>query len=389
MTVLQVLNVKATHEKWDSLGDISLTFNLLEGFSQLDPKVEVHLICNMTGFTEEEFYEKYPYDNVTIVPVLEEIISHRNYQVKLLEFIEEYVEKHHIDVYHFQQAQSSAASLISKFLDSHPTEKVFFTVHTPPEVRTVQFTYREEFLRILAAPNGYLVAVSSTMKGRIQKALGLDDEDPRVQHIVVVKNSIKSIPQSILEEDTFKKYSLISVGRIDPIKSTLEVLKFYRYYLSRFPESRLLYIGDFVKSTYSQDDSYANACMEILESDPRISWIRRLTRDEVYERMMMSRYSISFSQYETFSLTSCESLAVGTPVIGFDSCGIGELIRDGVNGIAILKIPRKRMEYYYEQIIRRIEDSDSYDPKIVMSTVSDLTSVNMAKNYLNYYKGGI
>lgn len=90
---------------------------------------------------------------------------------------------------------------------------------------------------------------------------------------------------------------------------------------------------------------------------------------------------VNFSKEESFSLITIESMACGTPVIGYGETAIAELINCNNGEI----INSDDMDKIVESIYR-VCDRD-WDPEMVRETVMGYTKEKMGKNVLELYRG--
>ena len=69
--------------------------------------------------------------------------------------------------------------------------------------------------------------------------------------------------------------------------------------------------------------------------DGRVRFLGPLPRDRVVELFRAADATILSSSWENFPHTVVEALAVGTPVLAMEAGGVGEVVRDGVNGLLV------------------------------------------------------
>jgi glycosyltransferase involved in cell wall biosynthesis len=67
----------------------------------------------------------------------------------------------------------------------------------------------------------------------------------------------------------------------------------------------------------------------------RVSFLGAQPRRRIVELFRAADASILSSSWENFPHTVVEALAVGTPVLAMDAGGVGEVVRDGVNGLLV------------------------------------------------------
>jgi glycosyltransferase involved in cell wall biosynthesis len=67
----------------------------------------------------------------------------------------------------------------------------------------------------------------------------------------------------------------------------------------------------------------------------RVSFLGAQPRERVVELFRAADATILSSTWENFPHTVVEALAVGTPVLAMEAGGVGEVVRDGVNGLLV------------------------------------------------------
>jgi glycosyltransferase involved in cell wall biosynthesis len=118
----------------------------------------------------------------------------------------------------------------------------------------------------------------------------------------------------------------VCVGRFASSKGQDVLLKAMAQVVSRHPDATVEFIGD---------GSTRVSCEEMareLGLVDRCHFLGRLPHPEVLSRMAGARAVVVPSQNEAFGLVNIESMAVGVPVIGSNTGGIAEIVRDGVDG---------------------------------------------------------
>ena len=103
--------------------------------------------------------------------------------------------------------------------------------------------------------------------------------------------------------------------------------------------------------------------------------------------MSAASYYVNLSRVETFSLTSCEAMSIGTPVICFNEAGPGEIVKSEY-GIKIPVLFRRSFSSYIKDIESKVlSDSYTYDVESMHNyVVRNFSIQKMAENYINLYK---
>src|SRR5207244_1621620 len=69
--------------------------------------------------------------------------------------------------------------------------------------------------------------------------------------------------------------------------------------------------------------------------DTRVRFLGPQPREQVVELFRAADATILSSSWENFPHTVVEALAVGTPVLAMEAGGVGEVVRDGINGLLV------------------------------------------------------
>jgi glycosyltransferase involved in cell wall biosynthesis len=92
---------------------------------------------------------------------------------------------------------------------------------------------------------------------------------------------------------------------------------------------------EFVIAGEGPDRAPLEARAHELGLDGRVRFLGPLSRERVVELFRASDATILSSSWENFPHTVVEALAVGTPVLAMEAGGVGEVVRDGVNGLLV------------------------------------------------------
>ncbi len=107
----------------------------------------------------------------------------------------------------------------------------------------------------------------------------------------------------------------------------------------------------------------------------------------VLDVLLMSEATLLLSEAETFSLVSCESLACGKPVIGFDCGGP----RDFVNDSLSVLLKTRSMQELVNVSAALVEKWNTLNTSVYQAecrnSVLRYTAENITKSLLDYYRG--
>ena len=129
-------------------------------------------------------------------------------------------------------------------------------------------------------------------------------------------------------EGAYSKQNTIGVvSRLEPIKGMDLVVPAFAEVLKRFPEVRLLVVGDgSLRATMEQQ-------AEELGCADRITWVGRQPQEELAQWYGQMNIVLMPSRSEGFGLTAIEAMANGCVMVASNVGGLPEVVRDGVCGL--------------------------------------------------------
>jgi glycosyltransferase involved in cell wall biosynthesis len=168
---------------------------------------------------------------------------------------------------------------------------------------------RRELLKLGA------VVVPSEYVANVARSLGL-------RNVVVAPGSIPDAPRSPVA----KKREVAYVGRLEPEKGVLELIREFALVSAAVPDVRLVIAG-----TGSLDGAVREAASALGD---RVSVVGHVTPEEAQQIMARAAVSAVPSLWpEPFGLVGPESMACGTPVVASGRGGMSEWLDDGHNGL--------------------------------------------------------
>lgn len=191
-----------------------------------------------------------------------------------------------------------------------------------------------EFANIGSADNRELfkqfdavVNVSNAMKRKFDKLGIIPKEHSKVVYNRSDQNGIKKLSTEYNVPRVENIPVLVTVGRLEPYKSTMELLKVAK----QLKEYRLNFVWYFV----------GDGCLHFEAKEYIVN--NNLSDNVVLTGQLANPYPyisnadlfVSGSVTETFGLSILEALYLGAPVVAYRYDAINELIEDGVNGIVI------------------------------------------------------
>ena len=156
----------------------------------------------------------------------------------------------------------------------------------------------------------------------MQACAALPDED--TQSVYVNENE-NCHPDGNYKLNT--KRTLGVVSRLEPIKGMDLVVPAFAEVLKKFPEVRLLVVGD----------GSLRATMELQAAElgcaDRITWVGRQPQEELAHWYGRMDIVLMPSRSEGFGLTAIEAMANGCVMVASNVGGLPEVVRDGVCGL--------------------------------------------------------
>lgn len=141
------------------------------------------------------------------------------------------------------------------------------------------------------------------------------------------KNSAMSAAPSLRGRAGGEAPILGVVSRLEPIKGMDLVVPAFAEVLKRFPEVRLLVVGDgSLRATMEQQ-------AEELGCADRITWVGRQPQEELNRWYGQMDIVLMPSRSEGFGLTAIEAMANGCVMVASNVGGLPEVVRDGVCGL--------------------------------------------------------
>lgn len=123
------------------------------------------------------------------------------------------------------------------------------------------------------------------------------------------------------------------VGRLHPSKGYHLLINALPKLVSLFPNLKVVIVGDRSAEGMSRDIAYKKELLALADE--------LTVRKHLHFRPFLDQPAMAFaaldcfvmaSTQETFGMVTIESMATGTPVVGANCFGTGQLVKDGVNG---------------------------------------------------------
>jgi glycosyltransferase involved in cell wall biosynthesis len=150
------------------------------------------------------------------------------------------------------------------------------------------------------------------------------------ERIEVLPNPVEA-PAALDEREALRRRhgldgpTLVFAGRLSVQKAVDVALEA----LTRVQDVELVLAGD------GPDAEKLRARSRELGLDGRTRFLGPQSRETVFELLRAADAVVLSSKWENFPHVLVEALAVGTPVIATDTGGVGEIVRDGENGVLV------------------------------------------------------
>ena len=172
------------------------------------------------------------------------------------------------------------------------------------------------------------------------------------------KNSAMSAAPSLRGRAGGEAPILGVVSRLEPIKGMDLVVPAFAEVLKRFPEVRLLVVGDGSLRATMEKQAAELGCAD------RITWVGRQPQEELTQWYGQMDIVLMPSRSEGFGLTAIEAMANGCVMVASNVGGLPEVVRDGVCG---LLHRTEDVHDMVEKICMLLDDATLYDRLRVQS----------------------
>ncbi|GHA50337.1 hypothetical protein GCM10007103_33850 [Salinimicrobium marinum] len=216
-----------------------------------------------------------------------------------------------------------------------------------PWARTIstQFQTKKNLLirkKILYKLATKVIANSNATKRDLRENFGVRDSK-----IEVCYNAVKEYP---LENHQVQRNKILYVGNMWPSKGVDTLLEAMPAVLKKFPEIKLTLIGGSLKG--SRIKQLQKKAVEFNISK-NVVFAGSQSKERVLKEFSSAYLAVVPSVVEAFGFVLIESFSVKTPVIGSNTSGIAEIIRDGKDGF--LFEPKNEVDLS-EKILKLLKD---------------------------------
>jgi len=149
------------------------------------------------------------------------------------------------------------------------------------------------------------------------------------KNITILPMGIERVSISLQKKE--QDPTFIFVGRMNKMKGVEDAIKAFSLYVKKFPTSKLWLVG-------SGEEKYVDYLRKLiirLNIDKSASFFGYISESEKYKLLARAHAILVPSVREGFGLIVPEANSVGTPAIVYDSAGLRDTVKTGLNGIIV------------------------------------------------------
>lgn len=235
---------------------------------------------------------------------------------------------------------------------------IIFTNHTRYDLYTqayipilpeiVGVTALEAFMPVFCRACDLVIAPSPGMKAVLER-FGVDAKIEVVPNGVDIKPFKSPTQPRDRTEFGFQPDDiiLVYVGRVGPEKNLTFLLRSFAGAAQAYENIRLVIIGDGPEKDNLQDRA------RHMQISGRVHFTGMVPYDQLPGYLAMADAFVTASVTEVHPLSVIEAMASGLPVLGIQSPGVGDTVKDGVTGFIV---PDQDLAAYTAKMIRMITD---------------------------------
>lgn len=216
-----------------------------------------------------------------------------------------------------------------------------------------------------------IVVMTKKAKTNYEEWLKDSNSNARVHNI---SNMIEKIDTKVAN---FNNNTIISVGRLEPVKDFSTLLDIFSKVHEKNSKLRLKIVGE------GSQRELLESKIERLNLKEYVTITGRISSDEVKDELASASVFILTSICESFSLVLCEAMECGLPCLSFNiDVGPKEIIKDGYNGILVKE---RNIDEMADNIIKLLNDEEKWTmiSKNSLEEVKKYYSENVAKEWIN------
>ncbi|MDB2426117.1 glycosyltransferase [bacterium] len=217
------------------------------------------------------------------------------------------------------------------------------------------------------------LAVSQPLASDLTRLLGSNlswKVMPNMLDEIFVKENSQNITKSR------KPFTYFGLAALTKHKSLDLLIKSFSKIAEQCPDCTVRIGGD------GPERKYLEGLAKKLNIQDRISFLGKLTRQQVLEEMNNANTFILTSNFETFAVVAIEALSCGTPVITTKCGGPESIIRENFG----IQVPLQDVESLSKAMLQIKDNYHEYDPELIRSEcLAQYSGENIANQLLEIY----
>ena len=334
-----------------------------------------HEVTVVTGETAENFKE----NNLDFISLnlFEKDLSVDDKEIHLQEFrkkLDEFIDLKSFDVIHSHYWLSG---LIAKQVAEEFKTPHIYTSHSLGIFLEGYNKERVDCEKMVMTSSDFVTASSEFENVLISENYKID------------KNKIKQITPGIDREvfspnPSIKRENIfLSIGRIQPQKGQLDVLKFLNNFRKIESNFKCFFIGGPSGKSGDEYLEELKKSIEELDLGSHVEFLDSLSQSKIKELLNRSKLLLHTSKFETFGLVAIEANSMGVPVLTSNKGSLVEIIEDNINGFLSENLVESSVntfvhdllydESYFQDIMNKcIEKSLKYDWQNTANSIEKL-----------------
>ncbi len=169
--------------------------------------------------------------------------------------------------------------------------------------------------------------------------------------MVILGGGVDFAAISTIPSPTSKKFDAVFLGRIHPAKGVFDLAPVWQQVVKNKPNAKLALVGtgpeNLITNLRNQIKNY--------NLEKNIKLLGFLPRKKVWETLTQSKVFLFTDHEAGWGLAAAESLAAGTPIVGWDIGVLGSVFKSG-----FLVIPQNNYHLFAEKICLLLENQKLY-----------------------------
>ncbi len=282
---------------------------------------------------------------------------------------------------------------------SKKVDAVYMNGFYSPSFNAIPLMYALLFkqnVKIIVAPRGMLnqnaIAIKSVQKQlliRLLRMLGLQSrvlfhatstkEKEAIQNVYpkakvkVVSNVVVTANGDALPNK--RKGDFLSVGRISPVKNTIELVKLF----SQLNEAKLKLIGT------ADEANYFDRCNQVVKANSNITLVGGRNAEEIKQDYQEAGFFILMTSGENFGHAIIEALSFGCPVIISDQTPWNDIEQFGAGWVIPLSDKKRWNEAINEALAMNDEAYQQMSARAIAYVKTRFNFEEIRSNYLELF----